>query len=542
MSRDAFLRGTVILAAGGLISRGLGVVYRFLLPVIMGAQATVGMGLFNYAYSVYILLLGISTSGFPNAVAKLVAEHISRGEYRNAHSVFRLSFYMLSVLGLVFSVALYYLAPLYATYVADDPRATKTLQAVAPAVFFVSTMSAYRGYFQGLHRMGPTAVSQVIEQLVRITTMLVLAGMLLPRGIEFSAAGATFGAVTGAVVGLIYLQYEYVRSGRRPVPPAGENAGETVEDKPGPALEVMRRVLVLTIPISLVGIVQPISGVLDSFLVPLRLRAAGFMGEEATALYGVLTGYALPFIIAPTVFSVALATSLVPSISEASARKDIEAVRRRSNTGIRATLLLTVPAAAGLLALAGEIPVTVFTAPEAGLAGLPLAILALGSVFLGLQQASSSVLYGLGAVMVPVRGLLLGAVVKLVITWGLTAIVSVNINGAALGTTAGFLAAAWLNLRSLQEVLGYRLSWTALGGKVFLSSVVMAIATRGVYLLLAGSLGLKPATLVAIAAGAVIYPVLLVVSGGLTARDLEMLPGIGPRLVTVLRRHELIRG
>lgn len=543
MARQSFLTGAFILAAGGLISRGMGAIYRFLLPGIMGGgeQAKIGLFYFNQAYPFYMVLLGISAGGIPSAVAKLVAEHQARGQTASALAVFRLSLVMLAVLGLVLSLGMFFAAPWYAEHVARDDKTTWSFRAVAPAVFLVSVMSAYRGYFQGLQQMTPYAVSQVIEQLVRIGTMLFFAWALLPRGVEWSAAGATFGAVPGAVAGLLYLMYLFKRSRASaqaaPADTPAAGAGRAGADPPQPARAVLAQIVSLAVPISLIGIAQPLISLLDAIIVPSRLHAAG-LGSEAPALFGMLTGYALPFIIAPTVFTAALATSLIPAVAEALALGDVAAARHRNNAGIRMTLLICLPAAAGLIALAREIPATFFGAPEAG---LPLAVLALSAVFLGLQQTSSAILQGMGAVHVPVRSLIADAAVKIGITWFLAALPAWNVNGAALGTTVGFLVAAWLNNRYLQTRLEYRIPWLQLGGKALLASAGMAVAVRGVCTALSAVGGLKLATLAAVAAGAAIYPLFLMALGGLSARDLEILPGIGPRAAVVCQRLRLVR-
>lgn len=524
----------MILALGSLISRGLGVVYRFTLPWFMGGgqQAQVGIGLFMYAYPLYTALLGVSATGVPSAIAKLLAEKLARDQWRDAQHLFRVSRAMLTMLGLVFGLLLYLGAPYFAQYLFRDPRATLTIRAIAPAIFFVSIMSAYRGYFQGLQAMAPHAVSQVIEQIVRVATMLLFASLLLPRGIEWSAAGATFGAVTGAVIGLLYLMSVFRRHSVNPMRrPANAPGGD------GNTAAVLREILDLALPISLVAIIQPIMGMIDSTLVPSRLHAAG-LGDRATALYGVLTGFALPFIIAPTVFSYAVGMSLIPSIAEAMARGNRAAAYAKNQVGVRFTLMIVLPATAGLIALAREIPTLFYDAPETGPS---LALLAAGALFLGLQQTFSSVLHGMGYPRLPMRSLLAGAGVKLVLTWYLTAIPALNIAGAALATSAAYLVASWLNSRNLERLMGRRIDWAAAGAKPLLAAVVMGVAVRLSYLGLAGTIGLKPATLVAVGVGVAVYPLVLVAVGGVTARDLESVPGIGSRLGGLLQRARLIR-
>src|SRR5579875_3788342 len=201
MRRASFLRGALILVAGSLASRGLGAVYRFILPSLMGGgeQAAYGMGLFGMAYPIYTGILDLSAVGVPLAISKRVAENVARGQHGAATRVFRVAFGILAVVGLVFSGLLALVAKPYARYVTLDPNAAISILAIAPAIFFASLEIGYRGFFQGMQHMAPQSVSQVVEQLVRILTMFALAVLLLPHGIEYAAAGASFGAVTGAV-------------------------------------------------------------------------------------------------------------------------------------------------------------------------------------------------------------------------------------------------------------------------------------------------------------------------------------------------------
>lgn len=534
MTRDNFLKGALILTTGILVSRALGAVYRFFLPLAFGGgeQAQVGLGLFNYAYPLYTFLLGVSATGVPSAIAKLVAENVARGDEAGVRRVFRVSLILLAVLGLAFSIGLYLVAPFYANRVVRDPLAALSVQAIAPAIFLVSVMSAYRGYFQGRQNMTPSALSQVIEQVVRIGTLLLLARLLLPFGIEYSAAGATFGAVTGAVAGLAYLLFVVWRRPSNPVSQPAAGSGDQAGDR-----GVLREILRLAVPISLVGVILPLMSMIDATIVPMRLHVAG-LGDRATALYGVLTGMALPFVIAPIVFTTALAMSLIPSVSEAIAVGSLDSVRHRSQAGLRAALMISLPASAGLFVLAREIPIMFYNTPEAG---PPLAVLAIGALVLGIQQTSSAILQGLGIPEVTLRNLAIGAAFKLIVTWYLTAVPSLNITGAALGTTIGFLAAAWLNQHSLGRATGRSINWVEIGIRPLGATLIMVVLVRVTYLVLDPYIGLKLATLAGITVGGVAYPFALVLLGGVTPRDLELIPGIGPRFGQALQRMNLLR-
>lgn len=532
-----FLAGAAILLAGSLLSRLLGAVYHFVLPILMGggALAAVGMGLFGMAYPLYNVLLSLSAVGVPLGVSKLVSEALAQGRPHEAIRTFRLAAGALALVGAAGSLLLYLFAQPAAMIVGGDPRAAIAIQAIAPAAFFVSLESAYRGFFQGLQHMTPHAASQVVEQVIRVVTMFVLVALLISRGIAYAAAGASFGAVTGAVAGLLFLALAFRRD--RQARSVWRAAEPEPDARPAPASTILRRLLALVVPIALAGLILPLSNVIDAVIVPLRLHAAGFDTQHATELFGVLVGYAQPFMVAPTIVTTALAISLVPAVSQALARRDGEGARDRAAAGVRVTVLLTLPAAAGLFALAGPLPELLY---HSAATARPLAVMAWGVLFLGLQQTTAGVLQGMDRAVAPVIHLAAGVAVTIAISWVLVASPAWNVTGAALATVAGFALASALNLWSLRRHLGSVLD----AGTV----VRAAVATAATWLAAEAGLrfgahvGHAPAIGAAVACGAVAYVVVLGAIGGVRSADVESLPRVGPRLVRALRRLRLVRG
>lgn len=208
MTKKSMIRGAAILAAAGLINRFLGAVARIALPTLIGDE---GVGLYQMAYPVYGMFLVISTAGIPVAVSKLVAEQAAKGNKGGALKILQVATVILILTGTVFSFALALGAKPIATYVARDSRAALAIVAVSPAVLVLSVASAFRGFFQGLQNMAPSALSQVIEQVIRVTAMIGLAWAFLPRGVEYAAAGANLGAVLGGTAGLFALIIAYLR-------------------------------------------------------------------------------------------------------------------------------------------------------------------------------------------------------------------------------------------------------------------------------------------------------------------------------------------
>ncbi|MBE3589733.1 MAG: polysaccharide biosynthesis protein [Firmicutes bacterium] len=543
MRQESFVVGAFVLMASSLFSRVLGATYRILVPLLMGGghQGAVGMGLYGMAAPIYGVLLSVSATGLPVAVARMVAARVSLGRARAAQRLFRAAFVLVALVGGAFALALFFGAPWYARHVARDARAAPAVAAVAPAVLFVSLGAVYRGFLQGLRRMTPYAVSQVVEQLARVGSILLLVVLLLPEGVEWAAAGAAFGATLGGVAALAYLVRQHRQALRELAAAGPRDAGAAGAGEAGAAAD-LRELISLAVPISLSYMVMPLVTFIDALLVPSRLHAAG-LGREATALYGMLSGFAAPFMIMPTTFTAALALNVVPAVSELQARGDRAGVRARIALGVRLALLVTLPAAAGLAALATPIETVIFRAPAAG----PLLfILSFGSVAIGLQQVTAAALQGLGRPTVPMLTLFFGAAVKFVLTYVLTGRPEVNVAGAAVATVAAFASAAALNALALAR-LGCGVSWWRAGAAPAVSAALMGLGVAAAFdavdaalRRLAGDAAGGPlAIAVAVAAGVAIYGVLAARTGAVRPEDVQSLPRVGRTLVRLGRALRL---
>lgn len=514
--RDTFVRGAFILMAAALLTRVIGVFQRLPLYWMIKAE---GNGLYTASYDYYAIILGLSTSGINVAIAKQVAERMALGDEAGAHRVFRLSAWLMGTLGLVSSLAFFWASPFLASRGFGNPDAYLSFVAVAPAIFLVSLMAPYRGWFQGLQVMTPVGVSLVVEQFARVLVMLALAYLLLPRGLSWAAAGAASGAAAGAIAGLVYLVYVYwrLRSG----------ASEAQESRPRPvepALSIVRQTLRLAVPVSLASLMFQLFMLLDTNLVLHRLTAAGFDLRTATTAFGQLKGPATTVVNLPTVLTFAIANSLVPAVSEALVLGRRDLIRQHSAAAVRMTLLLTIPALVGLYLLASPIQLLLFHDPGAGAVTRALSA---AVIFVPLQMTSSAILQGLGRVTAPVWNLAAGVTVKLALTWVLTASPDLGVSGAAYATAAGFFVAAALNLSLAQWLVGSVFEWTGMVLKPCLGAAAMGLAVLGSH----GSLySLWPsntlATLGAIAVGVVTYGVALLLLGGIQREDVESVPGL----------------
>ncbi len=551
MTKKSLVKGAAILAAAGLVNRFLGAASRIVLPTLIGDE---GVGLYQMAYPVYGVFLVVSTAGIPVAVSKLVAEQTAMSNPRGALRILKVATALLVATGALFSLALLVSASAIARHIARDARASLAIVAVSPAVLLLSVASAFRGYFQGLQEMAPSATSQVVEQIVRVASMIGLAWFLLPRGIEYAAAGANLGAVFGGAAGLATLLVAYLRSKHEPgswrltwrqvrsvVAPRAMRSG-TDGSTPGAHADstrsLIRRIFELSFPVVLAAAIMPLMQFLDIAIVPLRLGAAGFTPEESTRLFGRLTGMAQPLMYFPTLVTAAIAASAVPAVSEALARGGGATLSERAEEAIRLGFLFALPSAVGLFVFAREFSVLLTWPAEVE---VPLRALAFGTVFLALQQTSSGILQGLGEVSVPVRNLAKGAVVKLVTSYVLTGLPAYGIRGAALGTVAAFAVAGLLNVVVVVRRLGFSVDVQNSLAKPALGAALMALAARGTYdAIFRATSSNARACLGAIGGGVLVYGVFLLLTRVIGRRELEVLPG-GGRIARILEKFGLLR-
>ncbi|WP_069650633.1 putative polysaccharide biosynthesis protein [Caloranaerobacter ferrireducens] len=535
MTKENFLKGAAILGIAGVLAKILGSVYRITLYYVL---TDVGIGYYQTVYPLYNFLLAISTAGFPVAVAKLVAERRALGDYKGAHRLFKITFFGFLFAGIATSLFVLIGAG-YLSNLFSNKNAYYSYIAIAPALMLVPIMSAFRGYFQGRQTMVPTAVSQLVEQLFRVAVGLILAYQFLGRGLPLAAGGATFGASAGALAGTIVIMIIYL-SQRKYI----KQEIRSSADYPLESLNsVIKKVLLIAIPITIGASIVPIMNNIDVAIVMRRLQSIGFTETEASGLYGRLAGMAQTLINLPQVLSVALAMSLVPAVSDAFARKNYAKISKIVRSGVRVTLLIGLPSALGLYILSTPIIELVYFVSDLETqqsVGSILAILSFSLIFLTLVQSLTAIMQGLGKPMIPVKNLAIGAVVKIILTYVLTGIPEIGVKGAALSTVAAYLVAAVLNFIAVMKHTRTSLNFVNIFVKPIISVILMVVFVKFSYVFLSSIISSKIATLASIIVGALVYGFALLVTGAITSRDFELLPG-GRKISKVLGTIGLLR-
>lgn len=536
MSKDNnFLKGAVVLGIAGGIVKILGAIYRLPLSNIIKSE---GMGYYQTAYPLYILLLTISTAGFPIAIAKLVSEKRAIGDFKAAHKVFKVSLIGLLIIGALTSILVLFGGEFIVESL-DNPNAYYALIALVPALLFVPVMATFRGFFQGSHSMVPTALSQIVEQFFRVASGLTLTYYLLDRGIPIAAGGASFGGSVGAIAGTLTVGFIYFYKRKLILYEVEHSIGkEEYRVK-----NIIKDLLTIAIPITIGAAIVPIMDTIDVRMILSRLQHINYSEAQANALHGDLKGMAQTLINLPQVFSIAIAMSLVPAIADANARRKKKDMGKVISSGIRVTLLIALPAAFGLFVLARPIIGLLYyknSIETINNVGALLRTLAPAVVFLTMVQAFSAILQGLGKPIIPAINLFIGAVIKVVLSYILIAVPSINIHGAAISTVVAFGIAAFLDLIFVIKYSKVKLNFKNIFLKPFLSALGMSIMALFAYKSLVSFLGNRYATIIAIGVGAFAYVILLIITGSITSEDLKLIPK-GEKIGEKLEKFNLMK-
>lgn len=530
--KNSFIKGALILGIAGIIIKILGAFFRIPLGNFIGSE---GMGYYQAAYPVYTLFLTLATAGFPTALAKLVAEKIAIEDYSGANKIFKVSYIVLFITGFVFFCVFLFGANFIVTNIMHNPNAYYSMLAIAPSLLFVPVMAAYRGYFQGRQEMKYIAISQIAEQFFRVIIGLALAYILMQKmGAVYGAAGAIAGATIGAFVSIVYLAVQFSINKKKML-----NEVNTKNHIDESVSIILKKLLVVAIPITIGAAVMPLVNMVDNIFVIRQLEVAGFTNEVGNRLFGQLTGMAMSIVNMPTVITLSIGMSLVPAISELTALKQTEKVKSEIITAIKVTLYILLPAAVGLAVLATPIMKLLYSSEPSSLGQIMLALTPC-VVFLGLMQTLNGILQGIGKPMVPVIGLSIGIVFKIVLTYTLTAIPSINIYGAALGSVAAYLVAVLYELWYIRIRVGVKLPVKDLFIKPVTMVIIMGVVVRLSYSVLFNIIGSSLSTLVSICIGALIYGIVVIALGGITKEDILKLPK-GNKIYSILNKAKLMK-
>ncbi len=579
---QTLLNGALVLSIATVIVKVIGVIYKIPLSNMIG---TVGRGYFDSAYSLYVPIYTISMAGLPVAVSKMVSQQMALGRFRDVRQIYKVAKRLFLIMGILGTLAMFILAYPYAA-VAKAPNAIPAILVITPSIFFCCVMSSYRGYYNGLRNMTPTAVSQVLEAGGKLVFGLICAKLVISYGYSrfeqgltvfgqtvadetealsaiypYAAAAAAVGVTLGTVVGMIYLMIlnkikgDNITKAELVSSPAPQNA--TV---------IAKKLVMFAIPVVASSLVFSITNLIDAITVQNRLdyviannldyirslystELANIKDEDVkTFLYGAYS-LSLDFKNLIPSITMPLGVSAIPALSAAWAVKNKKQIKVSIESVLRVTMIIAMPCGIGMGVLAQPI-LSVFYGSGEAASGVSVAapvLMAYGFTIslMSLSQPMTNMLQALDKAKLPLISLSLGAVAKLIANYILVAIPSINVNGAVIGTIICYAIIVIFNLISLVKIAKIRINFLSVFIKPTVCGILCGIGAYSAFgifsrLISSESTIASIVTLgIAICFGGLIYAISMLLIKGLAKDDIIMLPK-GEKIAKILAKYGFI--
>ncbi len=574
--RQGFLYGTIILAAGTVAVKLIGALFKIPLTNLLGG---VGMSYFNVAYDLYYPLYALFVAGVPVAVSRLVSESMARGRVRDARRLLRVSVGVFFAVGAAGSLVMFAGAGWFSELV-HNPEAKLAVQALSPALFLGCVMAAFRGYWQGMQEMLPTAVSQVVEAVTRLLFGLAFSYGIVHAGLHeyqaggtvfglsypsleqaqlavlpYGAAGAIFGVTVSSLCGALYMvaRYKLGKGNLRPeawraAPPAASSRA------------LARRLVAIALPVCFAAVISNLTSFIDLISVMNRLNYAVETAPElllamydgmvpagvgldrlGSYLYGCYSGLAVPIYNLVPSLTTTIGVSLLPAVTAAWTTHSRLSLERNICSALRLASMVAMPAGLGICAMAEPVMrLLFFPKPmEVAVIAPALRIMGISAVFVAISLPVNAILQAVGRAGLPVRLLLIGGLLKLVLNYLLVAVPQLNIQAAPVGTLVCYFFVVSASLWALVGATGVRIPMGSVFGKPLFASICCAVAARTSYDLLFRLIPNRLIALLAIAIGGLVYLCVVFLTKTVTKTDIFMVPG-GEKFAKALEKHSLL--
>lgn len=546
-SESGFLVQGSILAIASIISRIIGLLYRIPLTAIIG---DIGNDYYGAAMEVYSILLLISSYSLPLAVSKLVSTRVAKSERKNAYRLFKGALIFALISGTIAALIVYFGAEFITVYLVKTPLSIFALKVLAPTLLIVAVLGVVRGFFQGMGTMMPSAVSQLIEQIINAVVSIWTAYMLFgygsrigavlgnseQYGAAYGAAGGTNGTGVGALAALLFVLFVFTVY--RPV-----YKRQMLRDRRN-GEESYRNIffiLFMTIvPVLLSTTIYNISSILDMGIFKHVAAAQGYEETTYSTMWGIFSGKYKTLINVPIAIASSMAASSVPSLATAFASRDIPQVRRKVASSIRFIMVIAFPCAVGMGVLASPILQLLFHDARE----MPARMLQVGAVsivFYSLSTLSNGILQGIDRMKAPVKNAVITLALHIGVLIALMYGLDLNIYAVVWANTFFSFFMCILNGRAIRKYLKYRQEIV----KTFLipgiASAIMGGAVYGVYQLLMKFVKINAiATVISIIAGIIVYGIFLLLMRGLNEEDLKAFPK-GYLIIRIAKKLHLLK-
>ena len=533
IKKETFMQGVVTIMFSQILIKVLGLIYTLYLTNRDGF-GDAGNAIYASGYQIYALLLTISSIGVPNAISKLVSERLAVGDNKGANRIFKVALVTFGTLGAIGSMLLFFGAHVIAYSWTQIPESELTLVALAPAIFFVSISSVFRGYFNGRRTLKITARAQTLEQIFKTIFTIGIVEIVAyatSTSTEMMAAGANVATTLATFSSFIYL-FMYYRLKRKEI---GNEIQSSTNYKYENVKTIVKNILMVSIPLTLSSIMTSFNKNIDSFTVK-RILSTYMPADIATKLYGQLSGKVDTVTNLPLAINIAFATALVPAISAAKAKNDRESATKRTSFSLLTSMLIGLPCVVGMIVFAQ--PILNLLYPNANQGALLLQLISVSVIFSILDQTINGALQGFGKVMIPATALGIGCLVKLVLNIVLLKTPFFNVYGAAIGSIACHAVAFTIVFNVLKKYVKLDLPFNKFVIKPVIATSIMAICSYTLYLLISRIISGNLATIIAMLFAVGIYLVAVIALRIYNKEDIYMLPK-GEKIYNILEKLKI---
>lgn len=442
--KETLKKGIISLLFSQILIKVIGLVYKLYLTNRENFGDS-GNAIYSAGFQIYALLLTFSSTGVPNAIAKLISERFAVGDSRGAHRIFKIAFYTFAFFGICGTIALFLGAKIISEIWLEIPEAEYCLVALSPSIFFVSITSVFRGYFNGRERLSITAKSQTIEQIAKTIFTIVLVeiiAIISKNNIKIMAAVANLATTIATFISFSYM-YGYYRLKKREI---AIEIKESVNYIPTRVRKTLKKILKESIPISLSSLMSSFNKNIDLFTVIRGLKI--FMSEEQAKIqYGILSGKVDTICLLPLSLNIPFVTAMVPSIAKSIAQQDKEQVSNKITKYIKITIFIALPSSIGLIIFARPILNILF--PNARDGVVLLQINSISIIFAMIAQTLNGVLQGCGKNNIPAIAFGVGMIFKFMTNVFLIKDENIGINGAAIGNIICNMTVCIIDLKTI---------------------------------------------------------------------------------------------
>ena len=570
----------MVLAAATLIVKIIGILYKIPLSNMVGA---VGRGYFDSAYNLYIPVYTISMAGLPVAISKMVSQQMALKRYRDVRLTFKVAARLFLITGIGGTLLLLILAYPYA-YLAKSLEAIPAILAITPSIFFCCIMSIYRGYYNGMRNMTPTAMSEVWEAVGKVVFGLACAKLSISYGYSrfeqgltvygktvtthaelssaiypYAAAAAAIGVTVGTIIGMIYMMILHKVKGD-----GITHAELAASPKPAQSSTIVKALFGLAVPVVASSLVFSVTNLIDSMTIQNRLdyiknlysvelALSNVLDEDIPKyLYGAYT-MSLDFKNLIPSITMTLGVSAIPALSAAWALKDTKALKSSVESVLRVTMMFSLPAGIGMGVLAYPILQMMYetgkSAEAVSIAAPIMAAYGYTIFLISLSQPMTNMLQALGKAKIPVISLSIGAIAKVITNYIFIGMPQLNINGAVVGTVVCYTIIVVINLVALIRTARVKIDYMSVFVKPIVCSVLCGVAARtsfGIFNAILPEIYKGDhsvtnilATAIAVVFAVIVYFISMLLVNGIVKEDIIMLPK-GEKIAKTLAKYGFI--